>query len=317
LKVGITLPQAGQQATRENIIQAARQAEGEGFDSVWVFERLLWPLKPQTPYPGTPDGSLPIEYQNILDPIETLSFVAANTSKIALGTSVIDMLFHNPVILARRFATLDVMSQGRAICGLGIGWSKDEYQAANVPFNNKGKRADEFIQALKKIWTNDIVEFKGEYYNIPASKIGPKPIQKPNIPIYLGGFSPNTFARMVNYDTNGWLGLIGGPLEYLENTLNDIREKATRANKDQNSFKTILLTYPNVIESPSQPDTSVSPRERQRFPLTGTVDEIAGDLKRIKGMGVEHIVFGYNFISTGKDVDKMIDTTKQLSQFVR
>ena len=317
MKVGITLPQAGQQATRENIIHAARQAEGVGFDSVWVFERLLWPLKPQTPYPGTPDGSLPIEYQNIFDPIETLSFVAANTSKIALGTSVIDMLFHNPVILARRFATLDVMSQGRAICGLGIGWSKDEYQAANVPFNNKGKRADEFIQALKKIWTEDVVEFKGEYYNIPASKIGPKPIQRPNIPIYLGGFSPNTFARMVNYDTNGWLGLIGGPLEYLENTLNDIREKANRANKDQNSFKTILLTYPNVIESPSQPDTSVSPRERQRFPLTGTVDEIAGDLKRIKGMGVEHIVFGYNFIPTGKDVDKMIDTTKQLSQFVR
>ena len=317
MKVGITLPQAGQQATRENIIQAARQAEGEGSDSVWVFERLLWPLKPQSPYPGTPDGSLPIEYQNILDPIETLSFVAANTSKIALGTSVIDMLFHNPVILARRFATLDVMSHGRAMCGLGIGWSKDEYQAANVPFNNKGKRADEFIQTLKKIWTEDVVEFKGEYYNIPASKIGPKPIQEPNIPIYLGGFSPNTFARMVNYDTNGWLGLIGGPLEYLENTLNDIREKANRANKDQNSFKTILLTYPNVIESPSQSDTSVSPRERQRFPLTGTVDEIAGDLKRIKGMGVEHIVFGYNFISTGKDVDKMIDTTKQLSQFVR
>ena len=81
MKVGITLPQAGQQATRENIIQAARQAEGEGFDSVWVFERLLWPLKPQTPYPGTPDGSLPIEYQNILDPIETLSFVAEIQAK--------------------------------------------------------------------------------------------------------------------------------------------------------------------------------------------------------------------------------------------
>ena len=170
MKVGITLPQSGQQATRENIIQAARQAEEESFDSAWVFERLLWPIRPQTPYPGTPDGSLPIEYQNIFDPIETLNFVAANTSKISLGTSVIDMLFHNPVILARRLATLDVMSQGRAVCGLGIGWSKDEYQAANVPFSNKGKRADEFIHALKKIWTEDIVEFKGEYYNIPASK---------------------------------------------------------------------------------------------------------------------------------------------------
>jgi probable F420-dependent oxidoreductase len=317
LKVGITLPQAGQQATRENVIQMAKNAESEGFDSLWVFERLLWPISPQTPYGGTPDGSLPIEYQIMFDPIETLTFAAANTNKIALGTSVIDLLFHNPVVLARRFATLDVLSEGRDIAGLGIGWSKDEYEVSNIPFQNRGKRADEFIQVLKRIWTDDVVEFKGKYYSIPASKIGPKPIQKPNVPIYLGGFSPNIFSRIVNYDTNGWLALVGGPLEYLENTLNDIREKANRANKDQNSFKTILLTYPNVIESPSQPDTSVSPRERQRFPLTGTVDEIAGDLKRIKGMGVEHIVFGYNFIPTGKDVDKMIDTTKQLSQFVR
>ena len=217
LKIGLVLPQAGEQATTENIIHMAKTAEQEDFDSLWVFERLLWPLKPQTPYPGTLDGSLPIEYQNIFDPIETLSFVAANTSKIALGTSVIDMLFHNPVILARRFATLDIFSGGRAVCGLGIGWSKDEYQAANIPFSSKGKRADEFIQVLRKIWSEDVVEFKGQYYNIPKSKIGPKPIQKPNIPIYLGGFSPNTFARIVDYDTNGWLGLIGGPLDYLEN----------------------------------------------------------------------------------------------------
>src|SRR5438874_315467 len=126
--------------------------------------------------------SLPSKYQIILDPLETLTFVAANTNKIALGTSVIDMLFHNPVVLARRFATLDVLSEGRAICGLGIGWSKDEYQASNIPFEHRGKRANEFVQALKKIWTDDIVEFKGKFYNIPASKIGPKPIQKPFIP---------------------------------------------------------------------------------------------------------------------------------------
>ena len=117
----------------------AQNAESEGFDSLWVFERLLWPINPQTPYPGTPDGSLPSEYQIIFDPLETLTFVAANTNKIALGTSVIDMLFHNPVVLARRFATLDVLSEGRAIAGLGIGWSKDEYQVSNIPFKDRGK----------------------------------------------------------------------------------------------------------------------------------------------------------------------------------
>jgi alkanesulfonate monooxygenase SsuD/methylene tetrahydromethanopterin reductase-like flavin-dependent oxidoreductase (luciferase family) len=99
---------------------------------------------------ATADGSLPLDYQNILDPLETLSFVTAHTQQISLGTSVIDMLFHNPVVLGRRIASLDVLSEGRAICGLGIGWSKDEYQASNVPFKNRGKRADEFLEALKR-----------------------------------------------------------------------------------------------------------------------------------------------------------------------
>ena len=205
LKIGILLPLAGQQSTRGNIIQTAKLAEQEGFDSLWVFERLLWPLNPQTPYPGIPDGSLPIEYQTVFDPLETLTYLAASTNKIALGTSVIDMLFHNPVILARRFATLDVLSERRAIAGCGIGWSKDKYEVSNIPFKNRGKRADEYLQILKKIWTDDdIVEYRGQFYDIPASKIGPKPIQKPHIPIYLGGYSQKTFARIANH-ANGWI----------------------------------------------------------------------------------------------------------------
>ncbi|MFL6347617.1 MAG: LLM class flavin-dependent oxidoreductase, partial [Nitrososphaeraceae archaeon] len=105
---------------------------------------------PHDSYPGTSDGKFPADWQYIFDPIETLAFVAANIEKIALGTSVVDMLFHNPVVLARRFATLDVLSEGRAIAGFGIGWSKDEYQASNIPFKDRGKRADEYIQILKK-----------------------------------------------------------------------------------------------------------------------------------------------------------------------
>ena len=127
MKIGIVSPQFGKQATKENVVQTAKIVEKEGIDSLWVAERLLWPLNPQTPYPGSPDGSLPVESQNVLDPLETLTYIAANTNKILLGTSVIDMLFHNPVILAKRFATLDVLSEGRIIAGLGIGWSRDEY----------------------------------------------------------------------------------------------------------------------------------------------------------------------------------------------
>jgi probable F420-dependent oxidoreductase len=297
-------------ANKENVIRTARLAEDEGFDSLWVFERLLWPISPQTPYPATPDGRLPEEYQIMLDPLQTLSFVSATTSKILVGTCIIDMLFHNPVILSKSFATLDVFSQGRTIAGFGIGWSRDEYQASSISFNNRGKRADEYLEVVKKVWMDDTVEFKGQYYSIPASKIGPKPIQKPHIPIFLGGFSPNTFSRIVNHDTNGWLGVLGGPIEQIKDIMETIKGNAKKANKDPNNFRVILLTYPSV-ESKEEKNIN------SRFPMTGTVDQIGKDIKELKDIGIDHIIFGYNFSPLGKDIDKMIDTTKQFSKFAR
>lgn len=309
------MPQAGSQATRENVLHMAQMAESEGLDSLWVFERLLWPTHPQTTYPASPDGSLPEEYQIMMDPLETLTFVAANTNKISLGTSVIDMLFHNPVVLARRFASLDIFSQGRSIAGFGIGWSKDEFQVSNVPFSNKGKRADEYVRVLKKIWTEENVEFKGQYYSIPQSKIGPKPLQKPYIPIYLGGFSPNTIKRIVENDLNGWLGIVGGiaPLGYVETIIKSIRNEAIQANKNADSFGIILLAYPDLKEN----SFIASGNNTDRPTLTGTIDEIGEDIRKIRDLGVDHIAFGYNFSPLGKDIDKMIDLTKQLSRFAK
>ena len=314
MKVGISLPQAGSQATKENMLQMAQAAEGEGFDSIWTFERLLWPVNPQTPYPATPDGSLPQEFQIMLDPLETLSFLAARTNKISLGTSVLDMLFHNPVILARRLASLDVFSEGRVIAGLGIGWSKDEFQASNIPFINKGKRADEYVKMLKTIWNDENVEFKGQYYNIPKSRIGPKPVQKPRIPIYLGGFSPNALKRIVENDLDGWLGIIGGiaPFNYVQSIVNNFRNEITKTNKDSTNFRIILLAYPYLQENISNSDNN-----GDRPTLTGTIDEIGDDIRKIKDLEVDHLIFAYNFSPIGKDIDKMIDLTKQFSKFAR
>jgi probable F420-dependent oxidoreductase len=318
MKVGIVLPQSGDSATRDNVLYIAKEAEKEGLDSVWVFERLLWPLKPQTPYAGTPDGTLPVEYQNVLDPLETLTYLAGNTDKISLGTCVIDMLFHNPVVLARRFATLDILSHGRAIAGLGIGWSKDEYDVSGVPYKHRGERANEFLQLLKRIWTDEVVEFKGKFYSIPASKIGPKPVQKPHPPILLGGFSPNTFLRIVNY-ADGWLPVAGfGPLEQREQGINGLREGARKANRDPSKIRVFVLTCPNVLDSSSSSATSSSSSsEQQRLPMTGTIDQIGADIDQIKAMGVEHIMFGHVFSPIGKDVKKMIEITKELARFAK
>lgn len=313
MKVGILLPQTGDLATSENILYIGKEAEKEGFDSVWVFERLLWPVKPQTPYGGVPNLPIPVEYQSVLDPLETLTYLAGNTQRISLGTSIIDILFHNPVILARRFATLDVLSGGRVIAGLGLGWSKDEYDASGIPFSHKGERADEFMQVLKRIWTDDVVEFRGQFYNIPASKIGPKPVQKPHPPILLGAYSPKAFPRIVNY-ADGWIPIAGSvPLEQQEQAISGLREAARKANKDPSNIRIFVLSYPNVLGSSSQSSSS----NQQRSPMSGTIDQIGTDIDRIKAMGAEHMIFGYAFSPIGKDVKKMMEVTKQLARFAR
>jgi probable F420-dependent oxidoreductase len=312
MKVGILLPQTGELATSENILHIGNEAEKEGLDSVWVFERLLWPLKPQTPYGGIPNTPIPVEYQSVLDPLETLTYLAGNTERISLGTSIIDIFFQNPVMLARRFATLDVLSGGRVIAGLGIGWSKDEYDASGTPYKHRGARADEYLQVLKRIWTDDVVEFRGQFYNIPPSKIGPKPVQRPHPPILLAGFSPNTFSRIVNH-ADGWLPIAGfGPLEQLEQTINALREGASKANKNPSNIRVVVLSYPNVLD-PSQGSSSNQPRS----PMSGTIDQIGSDIDRIKAMGAEHIIFGYAFSSIGTDVKKMMEVTKLLARFAR
>jgi probable F420-dependent oxidoreductase len=310
MKVGMFLPQIGEAATNENILYIAKEAEKEGINSVWVLDRLLWPLNPQTPYAATPDGNLPVEFQNVLDPLTTLTYVAGVTKRILLGTSIIDMFFQNPVVLGKRFATLDILSGGRTIAGLGIGWSKDEYEVSGVPYKDKGTRADEILQVLKKIWTDEIVEFKGQFYNIPASKIGPKPLQEPHPPILLGGFSPKTFSRIVNY-ANGWIGVAGfGPLEQLEQTISGLRESARKVNKDPSDIGIYLGSYPNVLESPV-------PSNEARSPMTGTIDQIGSDIEQIKAMGTNHIFFGYMSPSLRKDMKKMVQVTKQLARFAK
>ena len=162
MRIGFALPQVGSAVGPETLVTAAQRAEDLGFDSLWVLDRILWPINPRAPYP-IGDGSLPVKYKSVLDPLETLTFVAAHTRRIALGTSVLNLPWYNPVLLARQLTTLDVLSAGRLQIGFGIGWSPDEYEAADTPWEERGKRADELIQALKKIWTTDPVEFQGEY----------------------------------------------------------------------------------------------------------------------------------------------------------
>src|SRR5215467_12002332 len=153
MRIGFALGNIGPIGNAESISGIAKRAESLGYQSLWTVERLLWPVNPQTPYPVTPDGHLPEAYKHILDPLDTLTFAAGITHKIALGTSVLDMPYYNPTVLARRLTTIDILSNGRLRVGLGLGWSKDEMDASGAEMKARGAKADEFIAVLKAIWT--------------------------------------------------------------------------------------------------------------------------------------------------------------------
>jgi probable F420-dependent oxidoreductase len=306
MKVGLVVPQFGINATKENLVRFIHLAEKEGFESLWVYHRMLYPIDPQQGY-GTPDKSQWPEYlKNSLDPLTTLAFIAGNTSKVNLGTCIIDMTFHNPVTLAKEFTTIDILSEGRVICGFGIGWSKDEYLAANIPYEKRGERANEILQAMKKVWTDDIIEFNGNFYKIPKSIIGPKPIQKPHPKILLGGLSPKTFERMAKYG-DGYIGVLAGSFEYFSNSIEMFNEAIEKSSKTRKDFDLTILTYPYLMKS--------SPEEGDRAPMTGrTIDEIGSDLSKLKSFGVDRVILAVN-TDKDYDVNETIEFVKELRKF--
>ena len=294
-------------ASAENITKAAHFAESENFDSVWVIDRILWPAEPQTPYPPSPDGSWPEVYQTVIDPISTLTYVAAITEKITLATGIIDMLYQNPLILANRLAALDNLSKGRLLLGLGNGHSKDEFQAAGVPFEKRGERADEFLQVLNKIWYDGSVEHKGKYYSIPKSVIGPKPYQQ-KIPIYLAGFSPKALGRIISSNANGWVGIPQLGIDDFKQGQEQLRKAAQENGRDPNSIEYPILAFPEVSENDLGSD---------RQPMNGSIQQIAQDIKEFEKLGVNHINLVFDFGSHAADLDKRLKYSKQILEAVK
>jgi probable F420-dependent oxidoreductase len=300
MKVGISLPQLGPQASAENLIRVARTAEAVGYDSAWVLERTLWPISPKEPYPASPDGSLPDAYQLVFDPLETLTFVAAHTSNIRLGTSVLVLPYHTPIQLARRIATLDVLSGGRVDVGVGAGWSRDEFEAAGTPFERRGARCDEFLQAMKEIWTKDPVSFDGEFYHIPESMVGPKPLQKPHPPIYVAGYGSYAFERAAKYG-NGWNPAGVPSWEWLEGMIKQLHETARRTGGD--AMAVVLRSFTIVI-----------PQTGKRAPMMGTLDEVKEDIDRLRDIGVTELVHSPPSIGFGasSSIDEGVELMERL-----
>jgi len=306
MKIGMMLPHLGAETSPQAVVEAARRAEEIGYDSLWVIERLLAPTNPRSRYPVTPDGSLPPLYQQVLTPLETLSYVAAHTSKIALGTGVLVMPLHNPVMLARQLTTIDVLSGGRLRVGLGQGWSMDEMEAAGTSPKGRAARADEFIRVLKSIWTTDPVEHTGEHFTVPRSILQPKPVQSPHPPIYLAAYAPGALKR-VGQLANGWMPA-GVPLKAMWPMMGQAREAAWAAGRDPSSLELIVFAFARILEESPGPD---------RPDFVGTLDEIRQDVATARDLGATEIIFEVGYATEQLQLDEHRRGLEQIGTLVR
>jgi probable F420-dependent oxidoreductase len=301
MKLGFALPNIGPIGTADALIKVAQRAEALGFDSLWTVERLLYPVKAQTPYPVTTDGLLPEPYKHVLDPVAVLVFVAAHTKKIALGTSVIDMPYYNPVTLARRLTTLDVLSNGRLRVGLGLGWSKDEMDATGADMKTRGARADEFLQVLKAIWTTDPAEFQGKFFTLPKSHINPKPVQKPHPPILLAAFAPPALKRLARL-ADGW-NPVAIPAAGMAQMFGGIKEMAKEAGRDPASLRMVVRANLDITDKPLG---------KERFIFSGTKEQIKEDVAACVGIGAHELFFDPAFMKGGQSVDNWLPLMEEV-----
>jgi len=302
VKLGWALNVAGAWATPENQVLVAQRAEALGYSGLWVLQRLLYATRPKGDYPPMPGQPWPKMFESVADPIVSLAFVAGQTTRIRLGTSVLIMPYYSPILLAKQLATLDQVSGGRLDVGLGLGWSEDEFDASGVPFKQRGKRGDEFLRCLKAIWTQDEVEFHGDFYHVPRAKVLPKPRQKPHPPITVGGYSDVVIQRAVNLGD----GFNGGnmPLADVGPLIARIRAAAEKAGRDPARLHVVCRGSFRIHDAPQGPS---------RRALWGTVDEIREDIRRYAEAGLTELFLEGNFTLADEPIDRALRVMEQLA----
>ncbi len=233
MRFGVSLPQFGPRArvaeVQGRLLEVATAADRLGYDVVWTAEHLIFPYEIRSPYPYGEKFPFPFT-DPILDVATTLSYVAAVTSRVRLGSGVFVLPIHHPIALAKALATIDVLSNGRLLVGVGGGWLREEFEMLGVPFRERGARMDESLALLKALWTEERVTFRGRFFTVEDGVFFPKPVQRPHPPIWIGGDS-DAALRRAGRAGDGW---IAAPrdLDRVAASIDTIRRHAEAAGRD-------------------------------------------------------------------------------------
>jgi probable F420-dependent oxidoreductase len=246
MDVGLHALGIGAGANREVIDVVASTAEACGFAALWVGEHVIAVEASASRYPYSPTGRIPVSAQTAWnDPMITLSFAAAATTTITLATGVLLLPEHNPLIIAKQAATLDQLSHGRLVLGVGLGWSREEFAALGIPFARRGERAEHYVQAIRKLWREDPASFESDEVRFEDVRMQPKPANGQGIPIVLGGNSDSALRRVAAW-ADGWYGFNLDTVARVEERLKFLQRACRGAGRDVDELHcSVALRDPN------------------------------------------------------------------------
>jgi probable F420-dependent oxidoreductase len=305
MRFGIAVPNFGPLATADNMVRLARRAESLGVDSIWVADHLVAPVGVQTVYPfdKSPEpkpGAMGV-IEEFYEPLTTLAFLAGATSRIRLGVSVYVMPYRNPIVTAKIVATLDALSNGRAIFGVGVGWLREEFTALGQDPRHRGRVTDEYLEVCRRLWRDEVAEFAGRHYTLPPVRTGPKPAQRPWPPIWIGGNSDAALRRAVALGDG--LHLIDLAPEEIAARVAGLRDAEAAAGRAQQV--TVSLRKGILVRSEDRPDDK---------PLYGTPAKIRRDVALYADAGVEYLVSN---LRQAKSIDALEEALDETAQALR
>ncbi len=296
---GVGLPHFRQLASTEAITTVAQQAEVLGFDSVWVSDHIV-----------VPRSAIPRFGEVFFEPFTTLAYVAGKTQRIRLGTSVIILPYRNPLFMAKALATLDVLSGGRLIVGGGVGWLAEEFEALGIPFKERGARSDEALRVMRALWTEAEPKFEGRFFRFAGIKAEPKPLQKPHPPIWIGGASPATFRRAVEF-ADAWHPS-HRPIEEIAAGAKTLKELAVARGRDPRNLAIIARAPLRVVTDGGVPE----PRPL----LVGSPEQILEGIRAYQTAGVTGFMFDTyygNAAVNDQDLGGVLATLEAFARTVR
>jgi probable F420-dependent oxidoreductase len=304
MKYGFVLPKT---TDGEALCRFARAVEELGFESLWTGDHIVLPTEETDQYPYTEDGRFtasPDDPQ--LDGLMTLSFVASATREIQIGTTVIIVPYRNPIVQAKMFATLDVLTGGRAVCGVGVGWLEKEFDVLGASYLDRGPVTDEYLQIFKELWTSERPEFHGNHYDFEGIFFAPKPLQKPHLPIWVGGHSRRAIRRTVKYG-DAWHPTRQTP-EYVTGMLPYLRQFCDKVGRDPDEITISLKRSLHFTDM----GLDESAGARSGAALVANTREVADDARRCADLGIQQLTFDFRT----RDVDLCIRTMERFAERV-